>query len=209
MTVRNLLIAGLATGAVLSFATLTSAQTPAAQPPPLTYGPPIAGLCTFSFNQVVAQSKVGQSFANRLKVLAQQVGAELQPQADAINTEKRTLESQASTLDRATLDARQANLELRYQNFEKLNQQRQAEMQATEQKQLAVLQAQVEPIVRQLFQARQCSTLLARDSGAVLVSTPGNDISGGAVTALDAKIQTLTFDREHIDPNAPQQPAGR
>jgi outer membrane protein len=207
MTVRTLLLAGLAAGAVLSFASVTNAQTPAAAPP-LTYGPPIAGLCTFSFNQVVAQSKVGQAFANRLKVLAQQVGAELQPQADAINTEKRALETQAATLDHATLDARNANLELRYQNFEKLNQQRQAEMQATEQKQLGVLQTQVEPIVRQLFQSRACSVLLARDSGAVLVASPGNDISGAAVAALDLKIQTLTFDREHIDPNAPQ-PAGR
>ncbi len=103
----------------------------------------------------------------RLKQLDAAWRAELQPQADAITTDKRALDAQASTLDRATLDAKTANLQLRVSNIEKLAQQRQQEMQATQQKQIGVIQVQLDPILRQLFQGKSCSVLVERDQGAV------------------------------------------
>jgi Skp family chaperone for outer membrane proteins len=206
MTVRKLLLAGLAAGAFLPLAPAW-AQTPP-PPPPLTYGAPIPGLCTFSLNQILATSKVGQSVEARLKVLDSQWRAELQPQAEAINTDKTALDAQASTLDRATLEAKSANLQLRYTNFQKLVQQRAQEMQATQQKQVAVVQRQLDPILRELFQGHTCSILFERDSGGVAVVNPAMDLSAAAVSSLDARIQTLTFDREHIEPGA-QPPAGQ
>ena len=132
--------------------------------------------------------------------------AELQPQADAINTDKRALDAQASTLDRPTLEAREATLQLRITNFEKLEQQRLQEMQATQQKQVGVIQHQLDPVLRTLFQGHACTILLERDSGGVAVVNPAMDLSVAAVGGLDAKIQTLTFDREHIEPGAQPQP---
>jgi outer membrane protein len=206
MTARTLLLAGLAAGALLPLVPAT-AQTPP-QPPPLTYGAPIAGLCTFSLNQILATSRVGQAVEARLKVLDTQWRAELQPQADAINTDKRALDAAAATLDGPTRDARIANLQLRATNFEKLEQQRLQEMQATQQKEVGVIQHELDPVLRQLFQGKACTILFERDSGGVAVVNPTMDLSSAAVVGLDAKIQTLTFDREHIDPNAPP-PAGR
>lgn len=207
MNLRPLLLAGFAAGALsaTSFAApagpgpvrATPAAPSAAAPagPPIAHGPPIAGICTFSFGQIYATSKVGQSVDARLKVLGQQVTAELQPEADAISTEKRTLDSQASTMDAATLQARQANLQLRYTNFEKRAEQRQQEMQATRQKELEVIQKEIDPILRVLYQQRNCSILFDRDSGAVSTVNPAMDLSPMAVTQLDTRIQSLTFDR--------------
>jgi outer membrane protein len=208
MTARAILLAGLAVGALIPLAPASAQTAPAG--PPITYGPPIAGMCTFSLNQILATSKVGQSVEARLKVLDSQWRAELQPQADAINTDKRALDAQASTLDRATLEARESALQLRAANFTKLEQQRLQEMQATQQKEVGVIQQQLDPIMRQLFQTHTCSILIEREGGGVAVVNPAMDLSLQAVSGLDAKIQTLTFDREHIDPNAgAQPPAGR
>ncbi|HLY81153.1 MAG TPA: OmpH family outer membrane protein [Caulobacteraceae bacterium] len=172
-------------------------------------GPPIAGYCVFSINEVIGGSKVGQSVVARLKVLGSQVNAELQPEADGIRTDERTLESSQASLDAATLQAKRANLELRVSNFEKREQQRQQEMQATQQKQFAVVLKELDPIMRELYQQRSCSVLVDGDAGGVRLVNPAMDLSGQAITGLDAKIQTLTFDREHLDQQAPAPAAAR
>jgi Skp family chaperone for outer membrane proteins len=200
MNVRSLLMAGLAAATLVP--TGSVAQTPAAAAPaapPIRQGPPITGYCVFSINEVLGASKVGQAVVSRLKVLSSQVSAELQPEADGIRGDERTLESQQATLDAATLQARRANLELRVANFEKREQQRQQEMQATQQKQFGVVLKELDPIMRDLYQQRGCSLLVDGDQGGVRLVNPAMDLSPQAVIGLDAKIQTLTFDREHLD----------
>jgi len=210
MNARPILTAGLAAALVSALSPMGMAQTPRAaapaQPaaPPVTHGPPITGMCIFSEGAIIEGSKVGQAVIARLKVLKQQVDAELQPEADSINTEARSIDSQRATMDAATFQARQANLQLRANNLEKRAQLRQREMEATQEKQFAVIGGQLEPILRQLYEQKQCAVLFDRDNGSVRVANPAMDISGAAVSALDLKIQTLTFDREHLD----TQPAG-
>lgn len=203
MKARYLIAAGAAAGALLALAPVALAQGgtagAAAAPPPLTQGPPITGYCVFSPRAIIGASKVGQAVDARMKVLGQQVQAELQPEADGIRSDERTLESQASTMDAATAQARRANLELRVSNFEKRQQQRQQEMQATYQKQIGVVLKELDPVMRALYQQRQCSVLVDGDNGGVTFMNPAMDLSPGAVTGLDARIQTLTFDREHIE----------
>jgi outer membrane protein len=203
MTVRTPLVAGLAASALIALAPIASAQTgAAAAAPPIAQGPPIGGYCVFSLNEIIGGSKVGQAVVARLKVIGAQVNAELQPQAESIRTDETALRSQSSTLDQAQLQARSANLQLRATNFEKLEQLRQQEMQATQQKQFGVILKQLDPIMRDLYQQRHCSVLIDGDSGGVRMVNPAMDLSPTAVSALDLKIQTLTFDREHLDTQA-------
>jgi Skp family chaperone for outer membrane proteins len=200
MNVRSLLMAGLAAATLIPAG--ATAQAPAGAPPappPLRQGPPITGYCVFSINEVLGASKVGQAVVARLKVLGSQVNAELQPEADGIRTDERTLESQQATLDAATLQAKRANLELRVANFQKREQQRQQEMQATQQKQFGIVLKELDPVMRELYQQRSCSLLVDGDQGGVRLVNPAMDLSPQAVVGLDAKIQTLTFDREHLD----------
>jgi outer membrane protein len=156
----------------------------------------------FSLNEIIGGSKVGQAVVARLKVLTSQVTAELQPQADSIRADEAALRARASSADQASLQAQQANLQLRANNFGKLEQQRQQEMQATQQKQFGVILKQLDPIMRDLYQQRHCSLLIDGDSGGVRMVNPAMDLSPGAVSALDLRIQTLTFDREHLDAQA-------
>jgi Skp family chaperone for outer membrane proteins len=199
MNARSLLMAGLAAAALLPTSAGVAQTAPAPAPPPIHHGPPIAGYCVFSINEVLGASKVGQAVVARLKVLGSQVTAELQPEADSIRNDERALESQQATLDAATLQAKRANVELRVANFEKREQQRQQEMQATQQKQFGVVLKELDPIIRELYQQKNCSLLVDGDSGGVRLVNPAMDLSPQAVVGLDAKIQTLTFDREHLD----------
>jgi Skp family chaperone for outer membrane proteins len=201
MNVRILLLAGLAASALIPVGSIAAQTTGAAAPAaaPIRQGPPITGYCVFSINEVLGASKVGQAVVGRLKVLTSQVSAELQPEADSIRADERTMESTQATTDAATLQAKRANLELRVANFEKREQLRQQEMQATQQKQFGVVLKELDPIMRDLYQQRGCSVLIDGDQGGVRLVNPAMDLSPQAVTGLDARIQTLTFDREHLD----------
>jgi Skp family chaperone for outer membrane proteins len=202
MNVRTPLLAGLAVSALIVSGASAAPGTTAPAAAAIAQGPAIPGYCVFSINEIIGGSKVGQAVVARLKVIGAQVNAELQPQAESIRTDETALRSQSSTLDQAQLQARSANLQLRATNFEKLEQQRQQEMQATQQKQFGVILKQLDPIMRELYQQRHCSVLIDGDSGGVRMVNPAMDLSPNAVSALDLKIQTLTFDREHLDTQA-------
>ena len=205
MKLRTLFFAGLAAGALSANAFAATPGATAAAPAaptqaPIPQGPTIPGFCTFSFDGIVANSKVGQAVVARMKVLEAQVKAELQPEYEGISTEGRTIEGQRATMDAATYQARAANLQLRATQFDKRQQQRSQELQATQQKELEVVQTQMDPVLRQAYVQRQCSILLNRDSGAVAAVSPAMDLTPIVVAGLDQKIQTLTFDRVTIDP---------
>jgi Skp family chaperone for outer membrane proteins len=208
MNVRTLLLAGLAGFALIPAGAAVSATAPAAPAEtPIVQGPPIPGYCVVSTNEVIGGSKVGQAVLARLKVLASQVNAELQPEADGIRTDGRALEAQQATIDAATLQAKRANLELRVANFQKREQQRQQEMQATQQKQFGVIAKELNPVMITLYQQQHCSILVDGDAGGVRIANPAMDLSRSAIVGLDARIQTLTFDREHLDQGAATAPA--
>jgi Skp family chaperone for outer membrane proteins len=215
MTAKSLFIAGVAGLTIFGLTSAAVAQSGsagggAAAAPPIRHGPPIPGMCVYSLNAVVGASKVGQSMVARLKVLEGQVNAELQPQAESIQTEGRTLETQSSTMDQATLQARRANLQLRYSNLQKLGEQRNEELQRTQQKQFATVLKQLEPVMSALYQQHQCSMLINADSGGVQIANPAMDLSREAVTGLDQRIQTLgAFDREHLETQAAASPSAR
>jgi Skp family chaperone for outer membrane proteins len=209
MNARTLLLAGLAASALIPAGSIAAQTTGATAPAaaPIRQGPPITGYCVFSINEVLGASKVGQAVVGRLKVLTSQVQAELQPEADSIRSDERTMESTQATTDAATLQAKRANLDLRVANYEKRAQLRQQEMQATQQKQFGVILKELDPIMRDLYQQHSCSLLIDGDQGGVRLVNPAMDLSPQAVAGLDARIQTLTFDREHLDAQPGAAPA--
>jgi len=217
MNARSLLVAGVTASAILALASAPLAQTrSAAAPrpagaapagPPLSFGSAIPGLCVYSEGQIFGQSKVGQSVAARMKMLAASVNAELQPEADAIQTEKKTLDASASTMDQATLQQRAQALQVRFNNFEKRASQRNEELKQTQAKEVREMEQQLQPVLTQLFQQHGCAILLEREQAGIAAVNPAMDFSGQAVGSLDARIQTLTFDRVNLDTQATAQPA--
>jgi len=198
MTFKPFVAAALA--AVSTFALATSASAQAAAPP-VTQGPPINGLCIVSIEGAVASSTVGKYVDTRLQQIVQQVQAELGGERTAIDNEARTLESQRATLDQNTFEQRGAALQVRANALQRKAQLRDREVQATEQKALARVGDEMEPLIRQAYQQKGCSVLLQRT--AVVIANPAMDITPQVVTALNAKIQTFAFDREHLDQSVP------
>jgi Skp family chaperone for outer membrane proteins len=206
-------VLALGVGAIVAFASISVAQAqPAPAPaaaaapaaPAINHAPAIAGICMISVDQAIGTSTVGKFIGSRMDQIVQQVRAELSPEEAAINTEGRALEASRTSSDPAVYQSRQANLQLRYSNFQKKADQRQREVQATEQKALGRVGQELDPVVRQVYQTSHCSLLLNRD--AVMIGNPAMDITGAAVVGLNARIQQFQFDREHLDTPAPGAP---
>ena len=198
----------LGVGALVAFASISAAQAQTAAPaapaaPPINHGPPIAGLCTISVDQAIGTSVVGKFVGTRMDQIVAQVRAELSPEETALTTEQRAIEQARTTTDPVALQSRQANFNLRATNYQRKADQRQRELQATEQKAIQRIGQELDPVVRQVYQTSHCSILISRDAVIGNLANPAMDITGAAVVALNARIQQFQFDREHLDAAAP------
>ena len=203
MTFKNF-AAGASCVAALAVAQAAFAQ--AAQPaqpaaPALPQGAPIAGMCVMSVEGVIGSSTVGRYVQTRLQQIAQQVNAELTAEQTAIQNEDRTLTGQRASLDANTFEQRAAALQVRANALQRKAQLREREVQVTEQKALNRVGTEMEPLIRQAYQQKQCSVLLNRSS-VLLPPNPAMDITPQVVTALNAKITQFAFDRERLDQQA-------
>lgn len=188
----------------LAIATSASAQTaPAAAPaaPAVTHGPALPGVCIFSSPRAVASSQVGKAVDARLKTIIQQVNAELTAERTGLDTEAKALDAKKATLAQDALEQQASALQVKANAWQRKGQLRQKEVEATEQKALARVYQELDTPIKQVYQSQKCSILLDRES--VMLANPAMDITDAVVTALDARIKTLTFDRERLDQQVP------
>jgi len=186
----------------IAMASSAMAQTaPAAAAPALTHGPATPGICILSSQRAVGASQVGQAVDARLKVIIQQVNAELTGERTALDNEAKALDAKKATLDQGTLEQQAAGLQVKANAWQRKGQQRQKEVEATEQKALARVYQELDPAIKQVYQQRTCGLLLDRES--VLLANPAMDVTDAVVAALNARIKTLTFDRERLDQALP------
>ncbi len=143
---------------------------------------------------------MGKYVQTRLQQIATQVQAELKAEETGIQNEAKTLDGQRATLDQNTPETRAAALQVKANAYQRKAQLREREMGATQQKALGRVGQELDPIIRQVYQQRQCSMLLNRE--AVVIANPAMDISQPVVTALNAKITQFAFDRERLDQTA-------
>jgi outer membrane protein len=204
MTSKTFAVASLAAAGVLGLGGSAFAQAARPAAPSVTHGPPINGVCILSMEGAIGASTVGKYVNTRVQQLAQQVNAELVSEKNAIDTEAKTLDGQRGTLDQNTFEQRGAALQVRANALQRKAQLREREMQVTEQKALGRVEQEMQPLIVTAYQQKNCSLLLARD--AVLLGNPAMDITPAVVTALNGKITTFAFDREHLDQAASAAP---
>ena len=178
----------------------SSARPTGVSSTPLQSGPPIAGVCIFSFDRALATSTAGKAASTRLQQLTAQVQAELQPEQTSLQTDAKAFESQRATLPADQVQSRGQALQQRLSAFQQKGQLRQEELRATGSKAQQRIGAEMEPLVRAVYTARNCSLLLNGDG--VLGANPAMDLTDQVVTQLNAKMPTITFDREHLDQQA-------
>ncbi len=184
-------------------ATAAAAAAPRAAAPAapaataISHGPAIAGVCIIDIDQILAESAIGKAANTRLQKLQTDVQAEVTAEQTSLVNDAKTFQAQRATLAQDAADKKDADLQVRNNALQRKVQQRQAELQATQQKAADRILSEIDPVEAQVYQQRNCSVLLSRQS--VIAANPAMDITPVVITALNARISTLTFERERLD----------
>ncbi|MCW5758394.1 MAG: OmpH family outer membrane protein [Phenylobacterium sp.] len=200
MTFKTFAVAGTAVALALTGATTATAQAPApaaAAAPQVTHGAAPAGLCIVSPEGVLANSTVGKYVQTRIQQLAGQVNAELTSEGTAIDNEAKAIDAQRATLAQDAFEQRAAAVQVKANAFARKRQLREQELQATQQKAIDRIGNEMEPLIRQAYQAKGCAMLFNRQ--VIVLANPATDLTPQVVTALNAKITQFAFDRERLD----------
>lgn len=197
--------AGISAVAALTAATAAVAQAPAAPvaSPPLAHGAPIPGVCVVNVDQVVATSAVGRYMQQRLQQISQQANAELNGENAQIQSDAKALDAQRATLDQTTFEQRGTAIQVRYNAWQRKVQQREREVQVTEQKAVNRVLQEADGPLRQAYQQKGCAVLLQHQAlAADIYFNPAMDVTPQVISGLNAKIQSFQFDRERLDQQA-------
>lgn len=143
---------------------------------------------------VFAQSKVGQSASDRLKMLAAQQQSLLDEQRKPLAAEVQAFQQKAATLPEAQRQQQGQALLVRMQGYQAQVNQLDERIQLTRGKVMQQIGYQAQPIAASSYAGHHCGLLLNRD--AVLGGNTTNDITADVVRGLDAKITCLNFSLE-------------
>lgn len=196
MNLKNFAAAAATAVSALALSSSAFAQAPAAAPA-LGGGPALPGVCIINIEGAIGASTVGKYVNTRLQQIGAQVQAELNAERTGIENDGKQLEAERGKINQATLEQRSQALQVRINALQRKAQVRDREMQATEQKALQRVGEEMDPLIRQAYQQKNCSILLQR--GAVVLGNPSMDITQQVITALNAKITQFPFDREHLE----------
>ena len=186
MKIKTIVAAILAAGVASAAGVAPSAaQTSAAQPSPIATGPALPGVCSLNSDEMIAMSLVGNSVVARLNQLQAVVAGQLKAEDTSLQTDGTALAAQRSTLSSDQFSQKAAQIEIRQRNLQREADQRQHEMQATQDKQVRIIYQQADPIIRQLVTERNCSLVL--DARALVVGNPAMDLTPTLVQRLDGK----------------------
>lgn len=194
----------LAAGLVFLSAASAGAQPAAAPAGQPLGGTPLPGVCLLSQSAVVGNAKVGVAAMTRLKQLSDQAQAEVNADRVPIEADAKALEAQRASLKPAEFQQRQQALAGRAQALQQTAGQRSREIEATRDKALARISGEAQPVIAAVYKAHACSMLF--DRNAVLGGNMTGDLTADVVHGLDAKITTISFDRETLP--AAAQPNG-
>ncbi|MEO6925204.1 MAG: OmpH family outer membrane protein [Rhodanobacter sp.] len=154
-------------------------------------GSPVAGLCMLSQQAVFAQSKVGQAAGERLNMLAQQAGAQLDTQRKPLETDIQSFQQKSASLTEAQRKQQGEALQQRMQTFRTHSDELKERIQLTRAKITERIGTDAQPIIGAAYKNHKCGLLLNRD--AVLGGNTTNDLTTDVVHGLDSKITTMNF----------------
>ena len=202
---RILLVAALTPVLALASAAYAQAPAPAKKPaaaapgPGLVLGgPQIAGVCLLSQEAMFGASKVGAAATARLQQLLQQAQQEVGVERTAIDNDVKAAQAQAATMKPADIEAKRQGFAARMQAWQDKATLRTREIEATRQKAQARIGVEAQSVIAEAYKAHKCGLLLNRS--AVLGGNMGGDLTAEVVHGLDAKVTTITFERESLPP---------
>ena len=146
-----------------------------------------------------ANATVAIAATARLKTLSDQAQAEIDAERKPLEAENAAVNAADSKLSAADKQARLASLGARAQALQARANQRSREIEATRVKATQRISQELQPVVAQVYRAHKCGLLF--DRNAVLGGNMGGDLTAEVIRGLDARISTLTFDREILPVN--------
>jgi len=170
---------------------------PAAQP---LGGPAIPGLCLLSRQAIFANAAVGKAATARLQQLAQEAQTEVDAERKPLDTDIKTFQAEAAKLTPAQRTQREQALQPRLQAVQVKTQQRSREIEATREKAMATIAGYAQSVIAQVYTQHKCGLLVDRNS--VLGGNMSGDLTPDVVKGLDARVTTISFNRETL----PAQP---
>ena len=165
-----------------------------AAPAPALGGPAIPGVCLLSREAVFANAAVGKAASARIAELTRAAQAEVDQQRAPLEAEAKALAALGQ--DDAKAKARRDALATRWQALQGQAAHGSREIEATRAKALARVADEAQPVIAKVYAAHKCGLLF--DRGAALGGNFSNDLTADVVTALDAKITTISFGREKL-----------
>ncbi|MBO9579607.1 MAG: OmpH family outer membrane protein [Sphingobium sp.] len=159
-------------------------------------GPTIPGVCLLSRQAVMANAKVAVAASDRLRALTQQAQQEIDGERQPVETDIKAFNAEAAKLPETQRLQRQQALQARLQPIEAKTRLRAREIDATREKALERISTELQPVVAQVYKQRQCGLLIDRNS--VIGGNMANDLTAAVTQGLDAKISTITFNRETL-----------
>lgn len=190
---------------LMLLASTAAAQTPVKKPAATASaaasgatlgGPAVPGVCLLSQEQLIATSKVGQAASARLRQLMGLAQQEINADRVGIENDDRAFQGQIANLKPAETEAKRQALNARVQTLQEKAALRNREMEATQQKAVARIMAEARPVLAAAYRAHRCGLLFNRN--AVLDGNTSGDLTAEVVRGLDAKVATITFDRETL-----------
>lgn len=173
------------------------AQT-APTPQPSLGGQLVPGVCLLSREAIYANAAVGKAATVRLQELARAAQTAIDADRAPIEAEVKALEGQP---DNAQTNQRRTAAATRWQTLQGKAAHDSREIEATRAKVLERIANDAQSVIAQVYGQKKCGLLL--DRNVALGGNLGNDLTADVVKGLDAKVQTITFERERL----PQQAA--
>ncbi|MGH6696566.1 OmpH family outer membrane protein [Sphingopyxis sp.] len=164
-----------------------------AAPAPALGGPAIPGVCLLSREAVFANAAVGKAVSARIADLTRTAQAEVDKQRAPLEAEAKALAALGQ--DAKVKDRRDA-LATRWQALRDQAAHGGREIEATRAKALVRVADEAQPVIAKVYAAHKCGLLF--DRGAALGGNFSNDLTADVVTALDANITTISFEREKV-----------
>ncbi len=189
----------VALGAALAspgYAQTAPAQPTSGQAVSALGGPAVAGVCLLSRPDVLNNSKVGKAATARLRVLTEQAKAEIDADRAPLEPDIQKFNAEQEKMTDAQRQERRAALAARVKPVQEKAELREREIEATRIKVTTRLAGELETLIAQAYKQRNCGLLVDRNS--ILGGNLTNDLTGPVISALDAKMQTITFDRENL-----------
>jgi len=210
----------LLTGVAAQALAQTAAPTAPTPPAPPTFGAALPGQCVLDTQSAIVTSAMGKAAADRMRQLKAVVDSELSTEGKALDDERQSLAQQqklaTTPAAKTAWDGKAKTWEQKRQAFQDKIDQRNQEMQYTQQEVMSAIFQKLIPQINAVVTQKGCATVMSADSllhydltantngqasqSSFLYANPAMNITQDVVAKLDSTKELLPqFDRVSLD----------